>query len=87
MIIELNSVASVFDTETNNVYAKFQNGGYDKNSGANYLFMPMAFIKAMSQDDYNAMADAISKKDEVHFREAVWLEITKQVKTEQTYAV
>ena len=87
MIIELNSVASVFDTETNNIYAKFQNGGYDKNCGANYLFMPMAFIKAMSQDDYNAMADAIYKKDEVHHREAIWLVITKEIKTKQTYAV
>ena len=51
MIVELKSVASVFDTETKIVYPKYQMGGYDKLSGRHLDDLPKSFVDEMSESD------------------------------------
>ena len=51
MIVELNSVASVLDTETKIVYAKFQMGGYDATSGVHIDNLSEKFVSTISEDD------------------------------------
>ena len=51
MIVELNSVGSVIDTETKIVYPKYQMGGYDKLSGTHLDKLDERFVKEMSESD------------------------------------
>ena len=51
MILNLNSIGSVIDTETKIVYAKYQTGGYDKDSGKHLDDCSEQLIKLMSEDD------------------------------------
>jgi hypothetical protein len=51
MIIDLNSVASVLDTETKIVYAKFQQGGFDITSGVHLDNLSEKFVSSISEDD------------------------------------
>ena len=51
MIITLNSVASVLDTDTKIVYAKFQQGGFDNLSGVHLDNLSQSFVNTMSEDD------------------------------------
>ena len=51
MIVELKSVASVFDTETKIVYPKYQMGGYDKLSGTHLDKLDNHFVNEMSESD------------------------------------
>ena len=51
MILNLNSVGSVIDTETKIVYAKYQNGGYDVSSGKHLDDCSEHLISLMSEDD------------------------------------
>jgi hypothetical protein len=51
MIVELNSVGSVIDTETKIVYPKYQMGGFDKLSGTHLDKLDERFVKEMSEED------------------------------------
>ena len=51
MIIPLNSVASVIDTDTKMVYAKFQQGGFDITSGVHIDDLPQKFVDSISEED------------------------------------
>ena len=51
MIVELNSVGSVIDTETKIVYPKYQMGGYDKLSGTHLDELDEHFVNEMSEAD------------------------------------
>ena len=51
MIVELNSVASVLDTNTKIVYAKFQMGGYDTTSGVHIDNLSKKFVESISEYD------------------------------------
>ena len=51
MIVDLNSVASVLDTDTKIVYAKFQMGGYDITSGVHIDNLSKKFVESISEDD------------------------------------
>ena len=51
MIVELNSVGSVIDTETKIVYPKYQMGGYDKLSGIHLDNLSESFVKEISEAD------------------------------------
>ena len=51
MIVELNSVGSVIDTETKIVYPKYQMGGYDKLSGTHLDKLDERFVDEMSESD------------------------------------
>jgi hypothetical protein len=51
MIIPLNSVASVLDTDTKIVYAKFQQGGFDITSGVHLDDLSEKFVSSISEDD------------------------------------
>ena len=51
MIVELNSVASVLDTDTKIVYAKFQMGGYDNTSGVHIDNLSKKFVESISEYD------------------------------------
>jgi hypothetical protein len=51
MILNLNSVGSVIDTETKIVYAKYQHGGYDKDSGVHLDNCSEQFVNSMSEED------------------------------------
>ncbi len=51
MILNLNSVGSVIDTETKIVYAKYQNGGYDVSSGKHLDECSEQLINLLSEDD------------------------------------
>ena len=51
MIVPLNSVASVIDTDTKIVYAKFQQGGFDITSGVHIDDLPKKFVDDISEDD------------------------------------
>ena len=50
-MIELNSVASVLDTDTKIVYAKFQMGGYDITSGVHIDNLSERFVNTISEED------------------------------------
>jgi hypothetical protein len=51
MILQLKSVGSVIDTETKIVYAKYETGGYDKDSGKHLDDCSKHLIDLMSEDD------------------------------------
>jgi hypothetical protein len=51
MILNLNSVGSVIDTETKIVYAKYQNGGYDVSSGKHLDDCSEQFVNTLSEED------------------------------------
>jgi len=51
MILELKSVGSVIDTETKIVYASYQFGGYDKDSGTHIDKCSEEFIDSISDSD------------------------------------
>jgi hypothetical protein len=51
MILILNSVGSVIDTETKIVYAKYQMGGYDVDSGKHLDDCSEQFVNSMSEED------------------------------------
>jgi hypothetical protein len=51
MILNLNSIGSVIDTETKIVYAKYQNGGYDVSSGKHLDECSEQLINLLSEDD------------------------------------
>jgi hypothetical protein len=51
MIVELNSVASVIDTETKIVYPKYQMGGFDKLSGRHLDDLEKKFVDEISEAD------------------------------------
>jgi hypothetical protein len=59
MIIELNSVACVFDTTTKTIYAKYQMGGYDKTSGVQLDKLTEQFVNQMSMDDIVKINESI----------------------------
>jgi hypothetical protein len=59
MIIELNSVACVFDTTTKTIYAKYQMGGYDKTSGVQLDKLTEHFVSQMSMDDIVKINESI----------------------------
>ena len=44
-------MASVLDTETKIVYAKFQMGGYDITSGVHIDNLSKKFVESISEDD------------------------------------
>jgi hypothetical protein len=51
MILNLNSVGSVIDTETKIVYAKYQNGGYDVSSGKHLDECSEQFVNLLNEED------------------------------------
>ena len=51
MIIPINSVASVIDTDTKIVYAKFQQGGFDITSGVHIDDLSQKFVDSISEED------------------------------------
>ena len=51
MILNLNSIGSVIDTETKIVYAKYQNGGYDVSSGKHLDECSEQFVNLLSEED------------------------------------
>jgi len=59
MIIELNSVACVFDTTNKTIYAKYQSGGYDTQSGVELAKLDKRFIDSMSEDDIMKINESI----------------------------
>lgn len=59
MIVDLNSVASVFDTTTKTIYAKYQMGGYDKTSGVQLDNLTEDFVAQMSADDIFKISEAL----------------------------
>ena len=60
MIIELKSVASVYDTETKMFYAKYQMGGYDKLSGIHIDDLTKNFVDSISEEDLIKINEAVS---------------------------
>jgi hypothetical protein len=61
MIVELNSVGSVIDTETKIVYPKYQMGGYDKLSGTHLDKLPKSFVDEMSEADITLINELPNK--------------------------
>ena len=59
MIVELTSVACVFDTTTKTIYAKYQMGGYDKTSGVQLDKLTEQFVSQLSADDIFKISEAI----------------------------
>lgn len=59
MIIELKSVACVFDTTNKTIYPKYQMGGYDKLGGVELDKLDMHFINSLSEDDITAINESI----------------------------
>ena len=51
MILELNSVGSVIDTETGITYAAYQKGGYDHDSGIHIDDCDKEWVDALSDED------------------------------------
>ena len=51
MILEINSVASVIDTETLIVYPKYQMGGFDRLSGVHLDDLTKKFVDEISEND------------------------------------
>lgn len=62
MIIELKSVASVYDTETKMFYAKYQMGGYDKLSGIHVNDLTKEFVDSISEQDIIKINEKIGIK-------------------------
>ena len=61
MIVELNSVASVIDTETKIVYPKYQMGGYDKLSGRHLDDLDKKFVDEISEADITLINELPNK--------------------------
>ena len=61
MIVELNSVGSVIDTETKIVYPKYQMGGYDKLSGIHVDKLDKHFVDEMSEADITIINELPNK--------------------------
>ena len=62
MIVELTSVACVFDTTTKTIYAKYQMGGYDKLSGVHIDDLPKNFVDSISEEDLIKINEAVPPK-------------------------
>ena len=62
MIVELKSVASVFDTETKIVYPKYQMGGYDKLSGRHLDDLDKKFVDEISEADITLITELLKPK-------------------------
>jgi hypothetical protein len=62
MIVELKSVASVIDTETNMVYPKYQMGGYDKLSGRHLDDLDKKFVDEISEADILLINESLKPK-------------------------
>jgi hypothetical protein len=62
MIVELNSVASVIDTETKIVYPKYQMGGYDKLSGRHLDDLDKKFVDEISEADITLINESLKPK-------------------------
>jgi hypothetical protein len=62
MIVELNSVASVIDTETKIVYPKYQMGGYDKLSGRHLDDLDKKFVDEISEADILLINESLKPK-------------------------
>jgi hypothetical protein len=63
MIVELNSVASVIDTETKIVYPKYEMGGFDRLSGRHLDDLPESFVKEISEADITLINELPNKVD------------------------
>jgi len=61
MIVELNSVGCVIDTETKIVYPKYQMGGYDKLSGTHIDELDEHFVNEMSEADITLINELPNK--------------------------
>lgn len=59
MFLELNSVGCVFSTETKMIYAKYQKGGYDVDSGVELSEITNEFVDSMSDDDVILISENI----------------------------
>ena len=59
MIVELNSVASVIDTETKIIYPKYQMGGYDKLSGKHIDDLDKKFVDEISEADITLINESL----------------------------
>ena len=62
MIVELNSVASVIDTETKIVYPKYQMGGFDKLSGTHLDDLDKRFVNEISEQDITLITELLKPK-------------------------
>jgi hypothetical protein len=62
MIVELNSVASVIDTETKIVYPKYQMGGFDKLSGRHLDDLEKKFVDEISEADILLINESLKPK-------------------------
>ncbi len=62
MIVELNSVASVIDTETKIVYPKYQMGGFDKLSGKHLDDLDKKFVDEISEADILLINESLKPK-------------------------
>jgi hypothetical protein len=62
MIVELNSVASVIDTETKIIYPKYQMGGYDKLSGRHLDDLDKKFVDEISEADITLINESLKPK-------------------------
>jgi hypothetical protein len=61
MIVELNSVASVIDTETKIIYPKYQMGGFDKLSGKHLDDLDKKFVDEISEADITLINESLKK--------------------------
>ena len=59
MIVELNSVASVIDTETKIVYPKYEMGGFDKLSGRHLDDLEKKFVDEISESDITLINESL----------------------------
>jgi hypothetical protein len=59
MIVELNSVASVIDTETKIVYPKYEMGGFDKLSGRHLDDLDKKFVDEISEADITLINESL----------------------------
>jgi len=62
MIVELNSVASVIDTETKIVYPKYEMGGFDKLSGRHLDDLDKKFVDEISEADITLINESLKPK-------------------------
>jgi hypothetical protein len=62
MIVELNSVASVIDTETKIIYPKYEMGGFDKLSGKHLDDLDKKFVDEISEADITLINESLKTK-------------------------
>ena len=62
MIVELNSVASVIDTETKIIYPKYEMGGFDKLSGRHLDDLDKKFVDEISEADITLINESLKPK-------------------------